>query len=135
MIPKDDAPAGNYNTVIGMEPGTVGTLHTPVQPPWQKDNGQGNEWITPLELFGVQAPGWVTEPKLLEATGGKKHLAQMALHPNYWGQRALASCMNQAVDRVRGGGAQGEVVACTPSGGDLDSHGRPSMALAAAGQL
>lgn len=83
---------------------------------WSPTLGQQTEWVTPI-IVGDQ-----------ESAGGKdKHKAQNALHPNYWGQRALSACLDIALDA-----GDNSVVKCTPdASGQLDGMGRPAMTLAA----
>lgn len=80
-------------------------------PPWQDNNGKGTEWVTYVSRSA--------------AIFGNVYQASMPLHPNYWGQRALASCINRATDVV------GSVtVACTQDDGEgLNAQGQPQMNL------
>ena len=121
-------PQANYKSRIGMDEGLPGSLTTPTQPPWKDNNGKKNEWVTPLEIFGAQKSGKLTESLLTEALGGSsEHAKQLPFHPNYWGQRALASCYDQAVAWNDSAGSQPKWVHCVPSGDSLDQAGRPSM--------
>ncbi len=79
-------------------------------PPWQADNGQGTEWVT-----------YISRTEMLR---GNIYQQQMPLHPNYWGQRALASCVAAAL--AYRGAFQ---VSCTQDGTALDREGRPAMKL------
>lgn len=133
---KDDLPTAGYASTIGMEPGQPGSLTTPAQPPWQADNGQGNTWVAPLEIFGVQIGGKVIDPLLLQAAGGNsKHLETLPFHPNYWGQRALAACNSAALDLDANTSQAAVQTTCQPSGATLDSAGRPAMQVSAAQPL
>jgi hypothetical protein len=49
---------------------------------------------------------------------------QESLHPNYWGQKALRSCVRQAYN----GGAPRSGT-CTIAGTGLNGLGEPNMAL------
>ena len=73
-------------------------------PTWSDDNGAGTEWIVPVSF-------------------SPPHNLSESLHPNYWGQRALAACMDGAADLTRSA-----YVTCeqSPTGG-LDPQGRPAM--------
>lgn len=81
--------------------------------PWNDQVGKKTEWITPI-LIG-------------DALGPDKHKASNALHPNYWGQRVLSSCLDQALladDNTE--------LKCAPAESEeLDAQGRPEVRLAA----
>ncbi len=98
------------------EKGTVGATNYQANqasrtPPWQKDNGTGTEWVTYVSRSA--------------ALFGNVYQASMPLHPNYWGQRALAACMAQAVE------VQGSVtVSCGQDPSEsLNAQGQPAMEL------
>ena len=77
-------------------------------PAFQDDNGRKTEWVT-----------YVSRVEQLTGNGYQK---SMPLHPNYWGQRALSSCMSLAMEAV---GATG--FSCNQDGERLDKEGRPAM--------
>jgi hypothetical protein len=117
--------------------------------------GRNGTWMTPiivtcmgLDVGPVCTEGTspaVTVPNLWKAVdgggayrseqwkAGVDQLSQLPAHPNFWGQRALASC-NEAV--ATDDTFVGKVVACTPGGNQgLDAHGRPFMRTAVASAL
>ena len=86
---------------------------------WAPSLGQKTEWVTPIIISDQESAG-----------GKDKHKAQNALHPNYWGQRALSACLDIALEA-----GDNAIVKCTPdAAGQLDGMGRPAMTLAEAVQ-
>lgn len=84
------------------------------EPLWKNNNGKNTEWIT-----------YVTR---LDQVSGNQYQKQYPLHPNYWGQRALADCMDRAKDRT--GALQ---IVCTQDGDTLtEDTFRPKMKLSGA---
>lgn len=104
------------------EKGTVGATNYQAKqasrtPPWQEDNGKGTEWITYVSRTA--------------ALFGNVYQASMPLHPNYWGQRALAACMAKAIE-VKGS----VTVGCVQDDGEqLNAQGQPEMNLTSATPL
>ena len=81
--------------------------------PWTDQVGKKAEWITPI-LIG-------------DALGPDKHKASNALHPNYWGQRVLSACLDQALRAD-----DNTELKCTQAESEeLDAEGRPEVRLAA----
>ena len=48
---------------------------------------------------------WINQIRTVTTIGSSPYYIQESLHPNYWGQLALRSCLRQAYDNcaVRGG--------------------------------
>lgn len=116
-------------------------------PDWnEKGVGATGSWITPVIVGCIGKDNAVTcgesdnpatlYPRLWEAVGGAgdfrsqrwdaaiTELKQLPVHPNYWGQRALATCHEQALSDAA---AVGKVVECVPRAGSLNKFGRPQM--------
>ena len=132
LCSKSVTPQADYQSKVGMESGLAGSLDTPEQPPWQDNNGKKNEWVTPMEIFGVQKGGSMADPVLEKAVGSAEHAKQLPFHPNYWGQRALASCYAQAVELAA---TQSQRTTCLSAGDQLDDAGRPAMQLSGTNPL
>ena len=77
-------------------------------------------WTAP---GAVDRSEWVNQIRTVSTIGGNYYL-QESLHPNYWGQLALRSCVRQAYN---GGAPRGGT--CVRSGTGLTSAGEPVMAL------
>jgi hypothetical protein len=75
-----------------------------------------------LQLGAVDQTEWVNQIRTV-STIGTKYYIQESLHPNYWAQMGLRSCVRQVWNggAVRGG-------ACTIAGTGLVG-GEPRMAL------
>jgi hypothetical protein len=71
----------------------------------------------------VDKSEWVNQIRTVSTVFGP-YQVQESLHPNYWGQLALRSCVRQAYD---GGAPRGG--SCTIAGSGLTSRGEPNMAL------
>ncbi len=71
----------------------------------------------------VDQSEWIENIRTVTAVVGPYYV-QESLHPNYWGQLALRSCLRQAYNNgsVRAG-------TCTRSGTGLDSLGEPNVSL------
>jgi hypothetical protein len=71
----------------------------------------------------VDKTEWINEIRTVSTVFGP-YQVQESLHPNYWGQLALRSCVRQAYNNgtPRGG-------ACTIAGTGLSAGGEPKMAL------
>ncbi len=117
--------------------------------------GRGGTWMTPV-VITCMGLDWgpvctestspaVTLPNLWKAVDGSgayrseqwkagvDQLSQLPAHPNFWGQRALASC-NEAVATDET--LVGKVATCVPSSNQgLDAYGRPFMKVAQASSL
>jgi hypothetical protein len=80
-------------------------------------------------LGSWQSPGavdqteWVNQIRTV-STANSDYYIQESLHPNYWGQKALRSCVRQAYN---GGTPRGGT--CTRSGNGLNAYGEPVMTL------
>lgn len=72
----------------------------------------------------VDKTEWVNQIRTVSTIGSSPYYIQESLHPNYWGELALRSCVRQAYNSgaVRGG-------SCTIAGTGLDANGDPVMAL------
>lgn len=68
---------------------------------------------------------WVNDIVLNQQARGK--VGQQAVHPNYWGQRALTSCVRMTVNN--GGEYSGKQIACEPDGTGLNEFGDPKMKI------
>ena len=77
-------------------------------------------WTSP---GAVDKTEWVNQIRTV-STAGSNYYIQESLHPNYWGQKALRSCVRQAYNAgtPRGG-------TCVRAGNGLNSLGEPVMAL------
>jgi hypothetical protein len=71
----------------------------------------------------VDKSEWVNQIRTVSTVFGP-YQVQESLHPNYWGQLALRSCVRQAYN---GGAPRGG--SCTIAGSGLTSRGEPNMAL------
>jgi hypothetical protein len=71
----------------------------------------------------VDQTEWIDQIRTL-TTVGTDYAVQESLHPDYWGQLALRSCVRQAYDRGRPRGGT-----CTIAGPGLTARGEPDMAL------
>ena len=71
----------------------------------------------------VDQTEWVNQIRTV-STAGSDYYIQESLHPNYWGQGALANCLTLAWNggAVRGG-------TCTRGANGLNSYGEPNMVL------
>ena len=77
-------------------------------------------WRSPS---AVDQSEWIENIRTVTAIVGPYYI-QESLHPNYWGQLALRSCLRQAYNNgaIRSG-------TCTRSGTGLDSLGEPNVSL------
>jgi hypothetical protein len=71
----------------------------------------------------VDKTEWINQIRTT-STIGSDYYIQESLHPDYWGQLGLRSCLRQAYD---GGTARGGT--CTIAGTGMDSLGEPVMTL------
>jgi hypothetical protein len=80
-----------------------------------------SSWTDP---GAVDQTEWVNQIRTVSTIGSSPYYVQESLHPNYWGQLALRSCVRQAYNNgaVRGG-------SCTIAGTGLDGNGDPVMSL------
>lgn len=81
-------------------------------PKWD-ESGAKSEWVSPV-LVGQQ----LSKPY-------EGHTAQEPIHPTYWGQRSLASCVALGLDEA---GANG-VLTCKPDGNQPGDSSRPKMKI------
>jgi len=79
-----------------------------------------SSWTRP---GAVDQTEWVNQIRTV-STVGSNYFIQESLHPNYWGQLALRSCLRQAWN---GGAPRGG--SCTRAGSGLTGLGEPVMAL------
>jgi hypothetical protein len=72
----------------------------------------------------VDKTEWINQIRTVSTCCGSNYYIQESLHPNYWGQGALANCLTQAWNNgaVRGG-------TCTRGANGLNSYGEPNMVL------
>ena len=80
-----------------------------------------NSWTNP---GAVDQTEWINQIRTVTTIGSSPYYIQESLHPNYWGQLALRSCLRQAYNNgaVRGG-------SCTIAGTGLDANGDPVMSV------
>jgi len=72
----------------------------------------------------VDQTEWINQIRTVSTAGSSPYYIQESLHPNYWAQLALRSCVRQAYN---GGTPRGGT--CSISGAGLTSLGEPKMAL------
>ncbi|MEO6605509.1 MAG: hypothetical protein ABIN55_07830 [Aeromicrobium sp.] len=72
----------------------------------------------------VDRTEWVNQIRTVTTAGSSPYYIQESLHPNYWGQLAVRSCVRQAYN---GGTPKGGT--CSRSANGLSSLGEPNMAL------
>jgi hypothetical protein len=77
-------------------------------------------WQTP---GAVDRTEWVNQIRTVSTIGDTPYYVQESLHPNYWGQLAMRSCVRQAWN---GGAPRGG--SCTIAGTGL-TNGEPNMSL------
>ena len=72
----------------------------------------------------VDQTEWINQIRTVSTCCGSNYYIQESLHPNYWGQGALANCLTLAWNNgtPRGG-------TCTRSANGLTSRGEPQMTL------
>jgi hypothetical protein len=72
----------------------------------------------------VDKTEWVNQIRTVSTCCGSNYYIQESLHPNYWGQGALANCLTLAWNggAVRGG-------TCTRGANGLNAYGEPNMLL------
>jgi hypothetical protein len=80
-------------------------------------------------LYSWQSAGAVDQTEWIDqirtvSTATTDYYIQESLHPNYWGQLALRSCVRQAYN---GGVPRGGT--CSIAGSGLTSRGEPNVAL------
>ena len=80
-----------------------------------------SSWTDP---GAVDQTEWINQIRTVSTIGSSPYYVQESLHPNYWGQLALRSCLRQAYNNgaVRSG-------SCTIAGNGVDADGDPVMAL------
>lgn len=127
-MPKENGP--NFNST---------------SPQWDQYSGQGGEWAAPI-IMGSVINSAVTSRDLATFTERYPNLAKalnydlnqadgLPMHPNYWGQRALANCHTQVLQQSE----SNAVFTCKPAvakGQKLQLvNGMPDMAVAKAANL
>jgi len=72
----------------------------------------------------VDKTEWINQIRTVSTCCGSNYYIQESLHPNYWGQGALANCLTLAWNggAVRGG-------TCTRGANGLNAYGEPNMIL------
>jgi hypothetical protein len=72
----------------------------------------------------VDQTEWINQIRTVSTCCGSNYYIQESLHPNYWGQGALANCLTLAWNNgaVRGG-------TCTRGANGLNAYGEPNMVL------
>ena len=71
----------------------------------------------------VNKTEWINQIRTV-STAGSDYYIQESLHPNYWGQLALRSCLRQAFN-----GGTPKSGTCNIAAAGLDSSGEPNMSL------
>ena len=124
-------------------------------PPWAGvQGGSTGPWINPISVCIEEQQdvrffcNWkTTYPTLFNAmqcepsdpsqsdcqTGALANAQSLPIHPNHWGQRALAACHANAAASAQ----PGDITACTPPVDSLglDAYGRPMMVATKSGDL
>ena len=124
-------------------------------PPWAGvRGGSTGPWINPISVCIEEQQdvrffcNWkTTYPTLFNAmqcepsdpsqsdcqTGALANAQSLPIHPNHWGQRALAACHANAAASAQ----PGDITACTPPADSLglDAYGRPKMVVTKSGSL
>lgn len=77
-----------------------------------------NSW---KDAGAVDRTEWINQIRTVTTIAGP-YQVQESIHPNYWGQLAIRSCIRQAYEAQRGG-------ACERSGSGLTARGEPRMTL------
>jgi hypothetical protein len=72
----------------------------------------------------VDRTEWVNQIRTVTTAGSSPYYIQESLHPNYWGQLAIRSCVRQAYN-----GGTPKSGTCTRSANGLSSLGEPNMTL------
>jgi hypothetical protein len=72
----------------------------------------------------VDKTEWVNQIRTVTTAGSSPYYIQESLHPNYWGQLAIRSCVRQAYN-----GGVPKSGTCTRSANGLSAKGEPNMAL------
>jgi hypothetical protein len=85
-----------------------------------EEKGLAGWWST----GAVDQTEWINQIRTVSTCCGSNYYIQESLHPNYWGQGALANCLTLAWNNgaVRGG-------TCTRGANGLNSLGEPNMLL------
>jgi hypothetical protein len=85
-----------------------------------EEKGLAGWWST----GAVDQTEWVNQIRTVSTCCGSNYYIQESLHPNYWGQGALANCLTLAWNggAVRGG-------TCTRGANGLNAYGEPNMLL------
>jgi hypothetical protein len=85
-----------------------------------EEKGLAGYWST----GAVDQTEWVNQIRTVSTCCGSNYYIQESLHPNYWGQGALANCLTLAWNggAVRGG-------TCTRGANGLNAYGEPNMVL------
>ena len=85
-----------------------------------EEKGLAGWWST----GAVDQTEWINQIRTVSTCCGSNYYIQESLHPNYWGQGALANCLTLAWNggTVRGG-------TCTRGANGLNAYGEPNMLL------
>jgi hypothetical protein len=85
-----------------------------------EEKGLAGWWST----GAVDKTEWINQIRTVSTCCGSNYYIQESIHPNYWGQGALANCLTLAWNggAVRGG-------TCTRGANGLNAYGEPNMLL------
>jgi hypothetical protein len=85
-----------------------------------EEKGLAGWWST----GAVDKTEWINQIRTVSTCCGSNYYIQESLHPNYWGQGALANCLTLAWNNgvPRGG-------TCTRGANGLNAYGEPNMVL------
>ena len=84
-----------------------------------EEEGLSGWWST----GAVDKTEWINQIRTV-STANSDYYIQESLHPNYWGQRALANCLLQAYN-----GGSPKSGSCVRSANGLNSAGEPNMVV------
>lgn len=112
-------------------------------PQFDQFAGQGGAWVAPVIINCIaRSPDPACAAKryptiMTSVSGSVADAATLAVHPNYWGQRALAACHDQIDQNPQ---YVGQLVQCGPAVTGygvlgLDELGRPQMAATGSSPL
>lgn len=76
---------------------------------------------------------WANDLVLTDQLALVGSAAQEAVHPNYWGQKALTSCVRLTVNNAAG--YAGKEIWCDPAGNNLNQWGDPPMKISKTGKI
>ncbi|MFZ1362964.1 MAG: hypothetical protein WAS05_08545 [Candidatus Nanopelagicales bacterium] len=91
-----------------------------------KTDMTGESMHPDFQTTGLHAE-WANDLVLSDQLALVGTAAQEAVHPNYWGQKALTSCVRHAVNNA--GTYDGKEIRCHREGNDLNQWGDPTMKI------